>query len=132
MFVSKKKHDAVVRQLKEQVELLNTTVDRVTDKMDRLHAEYEIKEKKAVAALEARFERDKLTLEKKYMQERADFEKKHLEENFGKLQSSLAKLHEEGNVTTKYMQEITGKLMDNMGRFTAPQLESKKNARNDS
>jgi chromosome segregation ATPase len=37
-----------------------------------------------------------------------------MEENFGKLKNSLSKLHEEGNANTRYLENITLKMMDAM------------------
>lgn len=85
---------------------------KVLDETSKIRDEFEFKEKKAVAALEARLEKDKLHMEREFMAKQQEFANKHLEDNFDKLSKSLAKLHEEGNVTTKYMHDLTMKLAD--------------------
>ena len=121
IFGKTRKEEELESKVAKQREQINGMEKHISN----LESEYDIKEKKAVAALENKYEREKLELEKKYekriqeakeeaMREKDDFMKRHLEEHYNKLQSSLQKLHEEGNVTTQTVKEFGLAALNNM------------------
>ena len=82
----------------------------------RATLEEEFNAKKALA-----FKTMELEYKEKSMKEKAELEKKFMEDiqkgnenNFEKLKTALAKLHEEGNAQTKFTEQIALKMMDNM------------------
>lgn len=88
--------------------------------------EEKFKEKKAIA-----YKTMELEFKQKHMEEigqiKDEYAKKlqqATEENYAKLKDSLAKIHEEGNATTKYVEKLSLKLMD-AAKPGVPTLENK-------
>ena len=98
--------------------------------LDAVRVDYEIKEKKAVVAMEDKISKQRNDLEKSHDREISKLREKLTEEknkdlekmmkdHYKKLSDSMAKLHEEGNASTKHMQEITKEIIRATGLSNA-------------
>lgn len=110
MFMLKSDHEKYYEEVRRKnTELHKQLGEEIKAKNElkvNLSAEFEFKEKKAVAALENRMEKEKMALEKKFQADMAEFKENELAKMYDKLSGSLTKLHEEGNANTKFIQEM--------------------------
>lgn len=130
MFVKRKNYDEVVKEL-TNLKKLRADQDR---KYDKLLDKYNAQEKKLDDERAIAFKTMELEFQSK-MRERVDeLRDKHrheldkvkdeaqrklnagIEENFTKLKDSLAKLHEEGNANTKYLEKMSISIMENFAK----------------
>lgn len=110
---------------------------------ERIQGDYELKEKKAVAALEDKLAKEVLEIKKDHDKKLLKFKEDELEkqqknfqkltdENYSKFREELAKIHSEGNVMTKNIQEMNKEMIHTVGLVAAnarqnlPGLEYKK------
>lgn len=125
MFGEKRRLKDKIEELERENQRLNRRNVELREAADKTKQEYEIKEKKAVAALEAKHEKEMNKTEKKWqeriykmredlLKEREEFIKKVHEENYENLTGSLRSLHEEGNVTTKTIKEFALKSLESV------------------
>lgn len=109
-----------------EVKLLRHTLEKIEAERKLDKERYELQEKKAVAALEDRLAKRENELQQQYNRELAIFKDKELvktndklqkmmEENYSKLKEEIAKIHSEGNVTTKFIQETTKEMIQAVG-----------------
>jgi peptidoglycan hydrolase CwlO-like protein len=103
----------------EELEKENKEVGKLRKKMEK-----EFEDQKALA-----FKTMELDFKEKHMKEinaiKDEYQKKlqeGVEENYTKLKDSLAKLHEEGNANTKYLEKMSISLMNTMGTATGKAL----------
>ena len=87
---------------------------------------YDLKEQKAVHALEAKLDKELTAMARKNTDLVAGLKTKHAEElanirvtsseqHYGKLSDSMTKLHEQGNATTKFMEKMVVSMTDAYG-----------------
>jgi len=110
MFMTTAKHELemekqyrVTKQYQDSANLHRKEKDALEAKLTE---QFEFKEKKAVAALEARQEKDKIKFERELQEKMSKFKEDELTKMYDKLSSSLTKLHEEGNANSKFIQEM--------------------------
>ena len=133
--------DEELKRAKENNETLVEVADKANKALDELAEKFEFKEKKAVLALEDKLAKTISELESKHNKEIVKLERKHsnekaaeleemMKKNYDKLSESMTKLHEEGNVQTKFMQEMTSSVIKAASGFnkagnSAPMIENK-------
>lgn len=91
---------------------LEKELSDLRDAESKIKKEYEVKEKQVMAMMEIE-KKEAILEEKGKLQE--DFNKKlsaELQANFDKLSTSLESMHKDGNATTKYIQELSMKVID--------------------
>ena len=129
MFVTLKKYEKMESKYEgahARVELLVQEVKELRNEEKMANEKFELKEKKAVAALEDRLAKKTIELEKSYNDRLHSFKETQLAKqaesfetmtsgNYEKLKNELAKLHSDGNATTKYMQEMTKEILHTVG-----------------
>ena len=126
MWISKKDYDDMKNEIKEaQIEIKDLLNQR-----DMAKESYEMKEKKAVSALEDKLQRQKNELEANYNKKLMRFKEdaftkqsdkleKAMEDNYEKLKDQMGKLHTEGNVSTKFIQDISKEMLRSAGSSMA-------------
>lgn len=118
----KYKADRALRDSGKEVEY-EKLATKYAELQVKLNEEFELKEKKVVAAFEDKLSKSISDLEDNHRKEITALKEKHLEDkarfmeegltkNYDKLSNSLTKLHEEGNVQTKFVQELALKMSD--------------------
>lgn len=133
MIVSKKKYDEIVKVWTNANEELKKRLSAKEDKIEELKEELgeiekrlnkEFNDERAIAykTMELEFKSQYMTKEQAIKDEYQAKMNKGIEENFTKLKDSLATLHEEGNANTKYLENMSLKLMDSFGKNSATAL----------
>jgi len=136
MIVSKKKYDALADRVAAYEERNNNqlkVIEAKEDKIEELKEELgeiekrlnkEFNDERAIAykTMELEFKSQYMTKEQDIKDEYQAKMNKGIEENFTKLKDSLATLHEEGNANTKYLENMSLKLMDSFGKNSATAL----------
>lgn len=129
----------------QETELAVVTLKENRTKMDSMQENFELKEKKAVVALEDKLAKEITALEAKHNKEITALERKLTSEkqtdlekmtknHYKKLSDSMTKLHEEGNAQTKFMQETVQNVIKSASGFatandTSTQIEHKTEAK---
>lgn len=130
MFVKKKEHEALLKE-HENLKLLRDEQDRKYDKLlekfNRQESKLDEERSIAFKTMELDF-KDKMNTEIQKLKDRHRLEidvikteaqeklNRGIEENFTKLKDSLAKLHEEGNANTKYLEKMSISIMENFAK----------------
>lgn len=117
--------DHLKKQIKDSDERIDSLIRKEYDqeaeverRVSIMREEFELNEKKVVAAYEDKMNKLENKLEREYQKKLNDVEtalknEKHealesmLKGNYDKLSESMQRLHEEGNAQTKFMQETT-------------------------
>jgi len=105
---------------------LQNREERLSHNEKMMKENFELQEKKAVAALEDKLAKEINDLKAKHQRALMDVERKASEkfntqlekltkENYEKLSGSMTKLHEEGNQQTKFVQSIAEKMIGTLG-----------------
>lgn len=132
----------LTERLDDRTKSLNEAEKKYSDianaAIEKIKTEYEIMEKKAVAALEDRLAKaqnahdkkhnDAITrLEKEMTKKKNDELETMMKDHYKKLSDAMSKLHEDGNAQTKFMQEITNNVIKSASGFAKPstQIEHK-------
>ena len=126
--------EKVIKELREENILLRERSGQ-KDKdyqilKERLQSDYELKEKKAVAALEDKLAKEVLEIKKEHDKNLMKFKEAELEkqqrnfqkltdENYSKFREELSKIHSEGNVMTKNIQEMNKEMIHTVGLVAA-------------
>lgn len=122
MFGNTKELETLRQENKKQYEEIVALKAQIKASKD----EFELKEKKVVAALEDKLSKETMKLEKEYNQKLAnkiealtkthnDRYEKILTENYEKMTKALAKLHEEGNASTKFIMQANTEILRAVG-----------------
>jgi len=101
-----------IETLQQQIGELQAENKELSKAKETLERDYEMREKQAIAMME--IEKKEAILEEKDKLQ-TEFNKKldcELQKNFDKLSKSLTTIHEDGNATTKYIQELSMKMID--------------------
>lgn len=126
-----------LKRLNEREARLDALAKQLKHDEKQMQEEFELKEKKVIAALEdkmakkvnemtANHQQEVNNLKANHQRELADVEKKAnersnkklekmMEENYNKLKDSMAKLHEEGNAQTKFVQDLAKDMVKSVG-----------------
>ena len=103
-----------------------TKIEQLERTIADMKGKYDLEEKKAVVALEARLQRETTEMKSKYEQQLSEIKVKHSEEkaelrsdlaeqHYDKLSDSMTQLHEQGNATTKFMEKMVVSMTDAYG-----------------
>ena len=130
MFVKRKTYEAVVKEL-SHLKSLRSELDK---KYSKLLDKYNSQEKKLDDERALAFKTMELDFTAKMRKQIDSLKDSHraeldrvkdeaqrklnagIEENFTKLKDSLAKLHEEGNANTKYLEKMSISIMENFAK----------------
>jgi CRISPR/Cas system-associated endoribonuclease Cas2 len=129
MFISKEKHERLMQEVKhahdkrvadllDQIKRKDEKLLGMSTKLDEERAlafktmELDFKEKftEEVNALKSMHAKELERVKNSAQEEQV----RAVEKNYEKLRDSLAKLHEEGNANTKYLEQMTLKMLGNM------------------
>ena len=113
-----------LEQANKRIGELDVRIKDLKEVETTLKKEYASKEKMAVAMMEIEKKEAILKIKGELQTEFNTKSAKANEENYEKLSASLTKLHEEGNATSQYVQELSLKFIDKMSPSKAPLLES--------
>lgn len=127
MFISKATHTKQMKEAEETIlklkETLQAKLNELNEYKNKVDKEYSDQKAIAYKTMDLEF-KDKLMSQTNKLKEahseelqkvREEFDKKLMtlnEEHFEKLKTSLQKLHEEGNATTKYVENLSLKMME--------------------
>jgi len=113
------KKSRIIEELQLQISMLKEQRDKAVanygELENKLKKEYE--EKKAIAfkTMELKFKEQHMNEMQKLKDEYQNKIIAQNEKNYDQLKASLAKLHDEGNANTKYLEKVSLTMMDALG-----------------
>ncbi len=129
MIVSRKKYNVLVKMLADERKAREAKENKIEELKEELgeiekRLTKEFNDERAIAykTMELEFKGQFIEKEQKIKDEYQQKMNEGIEENFTKLKDSLATLHEEGNANTKYLENMSLKLMDSFGKNSATAL----------
>lgn len=114
----KKKNEELWKDNKELRDAKITIEKEYDKKMADFRLEWKRKEEHATSLLEIEKKTEILDAVTKVKEEYQAKEKELLETNFNKLSTSLEKIHSDGNAQTKFVKELSLKMIDKMSNNT--------------
>lgn len=106
------KENAELRYI-HQIEMKNKEAELERMRLD-LASEHDRKTREVISLMKQDSEKKYLQLENSYEEKFLKLKQALLDDNYQKMSQAMSKLHEEGNVTTRFTQDLALRMMDGM------------------